>query len=263
MSSGEPLLSASFIEPQPILIFPNLQDDVDRRALGLGLMLTGTSVQEGREAWRAYISSYTVAMFAGVLEKLSPSLFKQVKVREEEIRPQLNVLKKCIKDNKVDGNILSRFKLHSCLPAVGNLTGCERVRLEAEPKHLYCHYALVLYLIGRDRIGEEDHLAAEKSFLEVLAGAAKISESALVLSGPARLSEVSHTSINEAWSDLSAPRNVCISEFSKFSSPQTSIGQDLVFLAIQRLEVKRVKTCRTGSTLLVKVSVGLSDSSTP
>lgn len=259
-NSAEPLLSASFIKPQPVVIFPNLRNNMDRRALGLGLMLTGTSVEKAGKAWRAYISSYTVAMFDGVLKQLSPELINQIRVREEDIRPQLNVLKECIKlaENKADADvervtaILSGFRLHPCLPAVGHLTGCELVGLEAEPKHFYCHYALVLYLVGKDRTEKEDHEAIRKMLPKVLARRAMISPSALVLSGPARLSRVSYRSIKEAWSDLSALRIVSISEFSKFSAPQTSIGQDLVFVVIRILERSGMKDFDIASFFLFK-----------
>lgn len=251
----EPLRSASRIDRLPVLIFPTLQDDMDQRALRLGLMLTGASNKYSREDWEVYISSYTVAIFASVLNEISPKFIHPIGVHEREIRPQLDKLKVCIrvaKEKKADADLeivnglLSGFRLHPLLPRVKRFTGCGRVGLETWPQYLYCHYALVLYLAGNNT-EEGDHTAVES-----LAARAKLPQPALVLSGPAKLSTVSRMAINEAWSDHSYLRSACLSEFCKFSASDVSIEQDLVSVIMHLLEYSGMKHAKIAMDFLQK-----------
>lgn len=240
------------MDRQYIWTFPQYQMIEDQNALKLCLMLTGTSVEQSAEAWRAYLTSYTVAMFP---ELLCTSSILQIRrfEKKKDIDPQLDMLKHCIKlakkadsDAETLNTLSSGFKLHPLLPAVGQLAGCAQIGLEARPKYFFSHYALVLYLARMTR-ENEDHDVVERNFhavQQVLATKARIDEkSNFFLSGPAKLSRVSKRFIAEAWSDLSPLRHVCFSEFCKFSATQKDLRQDLVYLSIQKLRYSGFCKC--------------------
>lgn len=154
---------------------------MDQKALLLGLMVTGTSLERSGKYWRACIIPYTVALFKKILDTIPDERFTLRHVRGAEIRPQLDLLEDCIKlaermtasaDMEIINLLPPGFKLHSSLPVDGDFTGCGLVGLETQFKFFYCHYALVL-------------------------------------SGLAELSAVPCTSINEARSDFPFLRAAC------------------------------------------------------
>jgi len=220
----------------------NASDDV-RRLLAAAMMMIGTSSGELVEEWKSYVASYTVLMIPGMLTKVNKTIHTLTQWSDNTVSSviaKLNVLERALEgDNDQDVEdaedaICGRVLIPG-LPPVGDKLSLREGYGEWTAKVFLCHYSIVLFTIGK-RIDGTDHTALTVNRPRAVKGKAHISADTAYLEGSLRLSDVSHSKLNDAWTEMSSLRAVCMEEFSLYSQSDTDVTQDILYTTMHLLK---------------------------
>jgi len=232
-------VSASLQIKTTVVVFTGNITADDRVRLAFLMAILGTSSTGTSEQWKSYIVSYTCLIFQGMITHLTRESFTVIEINVETIRDQIQKVfdLQLVAQAEEALNGEPEDKLHGVtlnrnLPTSDLEEGAKWMGAECTPKHVYCHYALIVFLIMK-QISSSGTEALSIARPKALISKYSLDETTEILNGRAKLSELAMYGINIAWNELSSFRSACMLQFIKFGASDTDLGQDIIYTNIR------------------------------
>lgn len=232
---GKKLLKTTLVGKTTVYIFPKDLTEEELLSIGLLLALTGTNTTAALAEWKSYICTYSCFLIPELQGALKKESYTLVNVSKANIAASLSTVKQYLDvaqeeeaNNKVSDTGLAKIKLHNGLPSIDAESGYKWVGAEATAKHIYAHYAMLVFLAGKT-VTDLNRDAVTVNRPAALIGKFHLDEETMLLNGNLRISDVGHTLANVAWGEMTSFRAACFSEFIKYASVDVDLGQDIIY----------------------------------
>jgi len=237
------LLSTRLKSKVRVFVFPANLSEEDSTIIAFAFCLTGSAVNKMSPEWKSYLVSYTCFLFPNLTRGLDKNAYEIEEMNVSDIASQMEKIKALVsaaqtqeEHTVIPSGFLSGFSLHDSLPSLGITTDEEWLGAECKMKHVYCHYATLLFLSAKQATDDRAKAQMAKKRPDALIRKYHLDSDTSILVGAFRLSEHAYTMLNVAWSELGAFKVQCISQFAKFSSDESNLAQDIIYTNMQLMK---------------------------
>ncbi|KAI0997380.1 hypothetical protein K3495_g10804 [Podosphaera aphanis] len=177
------------------------------------------------------LATYANTMIKGVYGKVPDGHLIMKVLKEHEMKVLSDLREEMIRlansdDPTLAPDAYSKFRLTWDLPAPDdNLISTTGIFCRS-PKSLYAHFSLVVFLAGK-QITDSNRSAITTARPRALIEKFKIM-GVDILNGPLRISDYSHTQVNQAWLEMSSFTHTCFEFFSAYSHGKSTMLLDIV-----------------------------------
>lgn len=180
---------------------------------------------------KSLIVTYTGLLFTDLVGRLSKDEYTSVELDQASVDQASGTIQKYYDtlEANPDADVSTAFggmRLSQGLPAIPTTIAPGFVGQENVPKTLYCHYALVVFLAGKE-ISDLNRASITTARPKALIQKYKLTDTE-ILNGAWRISDVMHGLCNQAWAEQGTFRRTCFKEFGQYSYSDTDLGQDIL-----------------------------------
>jgi hypothetical protein len=259
------LMALQLVKKTAVYVVPSDLTDEEKMAMGLLFALMATNRSASLEEWKSYVVSYTGFLIPGMIGKLPKESYSTISMSKATINPAITRILQYIRvahvateeENPMADDGLHGLSVHSGLPAIEAEAGYKWVGAEATAKHIFAHYALIVFLAGKT-ITDLNREAITTNRPRALVGKCHLDEETLILNGALRISDIGHEYITVAWSEVSIFRAHCFLEFMNYASMDTNSMQDIIYTSVHLLRHSGMTHARL-SYKLIKANMWVVD----
>jgi hypothetical protein len=226
-----------------VYLFPTTLSEEVSTKIGFSFALIGSSSNKSSVEWKSYLVSYTCFLFPQITRSLDKNNYEISELKVDDIKEILDKVSKLVEASKAEGDessiktgFLSGLKFHDGLPSLGETSNEAWLGAECKMKHVYCHYATVLFLAAKQVTDANSRTQISKSRPEALIRKYHLDEETGILNGSFRLSDHAHIMLNVAWAEMGAFKVNCVTSFAKFSSDEANLAQDIIYTNMQLMK---------------------------
>lgn len=253
---GTKLLRTALASKIPVYIFPKDLGEQDLLAVGALLALAGTNTSAALMEWKSYVCTYTCFLIPELQGVLKKDAYTFVAITKASIAPLVAIMRQYMgmAQAEEDANTLSDtglvgLSLHGGLPAIEAAEGYKWVGAEVTAKHIFAHYAMVVFLAGKI-VTDLNRESVVTNRPIALIGKFHLAEETLLLNGALRISDVGHTMITMAWGEMTSFRAGCFMEFVKYASIDVDLSQDIIYTNVHLLRYSGMGHARLSYKLI-------------
>lgn len=236
------LAPTSFGSKTVVYTIPQSATESQKLALGMLYIFCGTSTEGGLGKWKTWVASYVCLVTPSFSGQLASESFLETRLSEAlmaNLEAMMMDFMHYLENGDVDNadlaaDVIKGQTLLPGLPAIPADADLLQSAGEWDGKVILCHYSVMLFLAGK-RLDGPDHSQATVKRPEALRGKTHIGEPLETLEGVLRMSDESHVSINNAWSEMSQLRSLVFSEYAKYDSDQTDMAKDIIWTTMHLL----------------------------
>lgn len=201
-----------------------------------------TAVEGSLESWKSWVVTYVCAVTPSFAKQLDAKAYQATAVEAGILRQFLGLyteLEAALGAEDINAvhtisDTLCNIPVFPLLPKMDKTLSFGDANGEWSMKPIVCHYAIMLYLAGK-RVTGANHAQVTVARPKALKAKAHLEDEVSLLEGSFRMSDFSHSKINDAWSELGSVRSVVFTEYLKYESAHADESQNLIWTTMHLL----------------------------
>lgn len=236
------LAPTAFSEKVPYYLLPDNCTEEQRLMFSRYLAYCGTATAGKLASWKTWVTTWVCLVTPAFSARLPVSSFRKVEITAQQTA-RLTLLMGNLQEAldsedrsqvTIAGTELLAMSEYPLLPKISDEVDLALGNGEWIGKVALCYYALVLFLAGK-RLEGEDHSQLSDLRPRALRGKAHIEDPLDFLEGGLRMSDFSHLSINNAWSEMGQLRAIVFTEYAGYDSDDTDMAKDIIWTTMHLL----------------------------